>query len=71
MKFYSTNKNSPLVGLQEAIMRSLAPDGGLYMPTEIPKLPNKILNQLSEMSFQEIAFEVSKIFLLPMCQIKF
>ena len=65
MKFYSTNKNSPLVGLQEAIMRSLAPDGGLYMPMGIPKLPNKILNQLSEMSFQEIAFEVSKIFFAP------
>ena len=65
MKFYSTNKNSPLVGLQEAIMRSLAPDGGLYMPTEIPKLPNKILNQLSEMSFQEIAFEVSRKYFAP------
>ncbi|MBO5846467.1 MAG: hypothetical protein J6Q71_02995, partial [Bacteroidales bacterium] len=32
MKYYSTNKNAPLASLQEAVVKGLAPDRGLYMP---------------------------------------
>lgn len=64
MKFCSTQKNSPLVGLQEAIMNGLAPDGALYMPTEIPCLPDDFFEQADTMSFQEIALEASKYFFL-------
>lgn len=65
MKFYSTNKNSPAVDLEEAIMNGLAPDGGLYMPEAIPKLTDDFLNQGSSLSFQDIAFEVGKNFFMP------
>lgn len=65
MKFYSTQKNSPIVGLQEAIMNGLAPDGGLYMPVEIPDLSSDFLKQASALSFQDIAFKVSKNFFTP------
>ena len=65
MKFYSTQQNSPLVGLQEAIMNGLAPDGGLYMPARIPRLPSGIFEKATKMSFQDIAFEASKKFFLP------
>lgn len=65
MKFYSTKQNSLQVDLQEAVMNGLAPDGGLYMPCQIPHLPNDFFKQAHSMSFQDIAFEVSKNFFMP------
>ncbi len=64
MKFYSTNKKSPVVGLEEAVMNGLAPDGGLYMPVCIPKLRNDFFNQAGSLSFQDVAFEVGKNFFM-------
>ncbi len=36
MKYYSTEHESPRVRFSEALMRGLAPDGGLYMPDSFP-----------------------------------
>jgi len=65
MKFYSTQRKSPTIGLQEAVMNGLAPDGGLYMPSQIPHFPNNFFKQANSMSFQDIAFEVGKNFFIP------
>lgn len=59
MKYYSTNKQSPLVTLKEAVIRGLAPDGGLYMPQHITLLPDAFFNNLSEMTLPEIAYVVA------------
>lgn len=59
MKFYSTKQASPVVGLKEALLNGLAPDGGLYMPTEIPRLPDDFFTRLSGKPFQEVAQEAS------------
>jgi len=60
MKFISTNKNSKPVSFLEAMRKGLAPDGGLYMPEEIPVLPDSFWSSLKELSFNEIAFEMAK-----------
>ncbi|MCG2587945.1 threonine synthase [Rhodohalobacter sulfatireducens] len=60
MKFISTNKNSNPVTFLEAMRKGLAPDGGLYMPEEIPVLPDSFWSSLKELSFNEIAFEMAK-----------
>ena len=39
MFYYSTNKQAPEVSLEEAVVRGLAPDRGLYMPEDIRPLP--------------------------------
>ncbi|MFA6427856.1 MAG: threonine synthase [Candidatus Magasanikbacteria bacterium] len=65
MKFYSTQQNSPIVGLQEAVMNGLAPDGGLYMPIHIPQLSSNFFKAARTLSFQDIAFEVGKHFFMP------
>ncbi len=68
MKFYNTNdkKNKKtLVSLEVAVMNGLAPDGGLYMPQTIPSLPKSFLAKSKDMTFQEIAFYVSKSFFMP------
>lgn len=38
MKFTSTRSQAPQVGIDEALVAGLAPDGGLYVPVAIPKV---------------------------------
>ncbi|MCL5257961.1 MAG: threonine synthase [Patescibacteria group bacterium] len=65
MKFYSVRQKNSLVKLQEAVMNGIAPDGGLYMPSQIPRLPDNFFKKAGSMSFQDIAFEISKNFFVP------
>ncbi len=58
MKFYSTNNSEHQVNLAEAVIKGLAPDQGLYMPTEIPVLSKELLDNFPEMTFREIGYEV-------------
>lgn len=61
--FYSTLDKNVSVSLKEAILNGMAPDGGLYMPKKIPQLPITFFNNIKNLSFQEIAFEVSRLIL--------
>ena len=58
----STRGGQKGVTASQAILKGLAEDGGLFMPTEIPKL-DKTLEQLAGMTYQETAYEVMKLFL--------
>ncbi len=60
--YSSTRGNGALVKASEAILKGLADDGGLFVPDRIPAL-DKSLKELSEMSYQEVAYEVMKLFL--------
>lgn len=62
MKYYSTNKETPAVSLQEAVVKGLAPDKGLYMPENIKALPESFYQNIGNMSFQEIAYTVADAF---------
>ncbi|MDL2303452.1 threonine synthase [Dysgonomonas sp. OttesenSCG-928-D17] len=62
MKYYSTNKQSPEVSLQEAVVKGLAPDKGLYMPENIKVLPQSFYDNIGNMTFQEIAYTVADAF---------
>ena len=62
MKFRSTLRRSPEVSLRDAVLRGSAPDGGLYMPVEMPHLPGDFAGRLASLSFQEIAQEVGALF---------
>ena len=44
-------------------MTGLAPDGGLYLPSEIPKLPSDFLDTWKNMSFNELAFEIMRLYI--------
>lgn len=59
MQYYSTNGQSPKVGLQEAVVHGLASDRGLFMPEIIPTIPNAFFKNISEMTLQEIAYVVA------------
>ena len=62
MKYYSTNNKSQTAALREAVIKGLAPDRGLYMPENIKRLPEEFFNDIQDLSFQEISFEVAKAF---------
>lgn len=62
MKYYSTNKQTPEVSLQEAVVKGLAPDKGLYMPEKIKTLPQSFFDKIGGMTFQEIAYTVADAF---------
>lgn len=61
--FYKSTRNgSERVTASQAILKGLAPDGGLYMPETIPSLDID-MDVLTKMNYQEIAYEVMKLFL--------
>ena len=62
MKYYSTNKIVSEIGLEEAVIKGLAADNGLYMPNEIKKLPAEFFENIEHMSFQEMSFRVAEAF---------
>ena len=62
MKYYSTNKNAPLAGLCDAVIRGLAPDRGLYMPEWIEPLGADFFEHIQDIPFQEIAYIVAQAF---------
>ena len=60
MKLYSTNNKEHFTSLKEAVLKGLPEDNGLYMPDEIPVLPQDFIKNIESYSFQEIAFTVCK-----------
>ena len=62
MQYYSTNGKAPIADLHKAVVKGLAEDRGLYMPQEIKKLPKVFFDNIHEMSFQQIAYNVASAF---------
>lgn len=63
VKFNSTNLKSDELSFSEALLKGLAPDGGLFMPTEIPKLTKAEIYNFKTQEYAEIAFTVANRFL--------
>ena len=60
--YHSTRNSEETATASEAILKGLTSDGGLFVPDSIPKL-NVSLEDLTKMSYQEIAYAVMKEFL--------
>ena len=60
---YSSTRNaSEKISASQAILKGLAEDGGLFVPDQIPSL-DVSMDQLANMTYQETAYEVMKLFL--------
>ena len=59
MIYYSTNNHQHTATLEQAVTKGLAPDGGLYMPENLPRLPQAFLRNMSAMSLQEMAYAIA------------
>ncbi len=56
IRFISTRGQAPAVRFDEALLQGLAPDGGLYVPERIPRLPATVWQQAA--SFSDMAADV-------------
>ena len=63
MRYYSLNKSSPLTSFKKAVQNGIAPDRGLYFPEEITPISEDFINNISDYSNEEIAYEVIKQFI--------
>ncbi len=62
MNYYSLNNKTTKVSFQEAVIKGLAPDKGLYFPEMINELPKSFFDAIENLSNEEIAFEAIKQF---------
>ena len=62
MQYYSTNKKALPATLEEAVVKGLASDKGLFMPWTIKPLSQDFYDNIDRMSFQEIAYHVADAF---------
>jgi threonine synthase len=55
----STRGQAPAVSLKEAVLAGLAPDGGLYVPRVLPRMPESWWSALRGKSFQDISIAIA------------
>jgi len=59
MNYYSTTDLRHKATLEQAVIKGLAPDGGLYMPQKVPVLPAAFIRNMGEMTLQEVAYAIA------------
>ena len=62
MKYYSLNHNAPKVSFQEAVIKGLAPDKGLYFPESLTPISSDFIDNIEMLSNEDIAFEAIQQF---------
>ena len=62
MQYVSTRGQSPAQSFSEILLGGLAPDGGLYLPSEYPRVTDAELAAWRGLSYADLAFEILKKF---------
>ena len=62
MKYVSKRGQSPALSFEDTMLTGLAPDGGLYVPEDVPSLSHEQIAAMAGKSYEEVAFEVMKPF---------
>jgi threonine synthase len=63
MKFFSTRNNALATSFESALFQGLAPDGGLYIPDELPRLSSDFLDQAKSISLVQLGESIISQFL--------
>ncbi|MDD7056236.1 MAG: threonine synthase, partial [Selenomonadaceae bacterium] len=63
MQYFSTRGHSSRLDSAEAILKGLAPDGGLFVPESLPQIDKKFITALQPLSYEERAEKVLGLFL--------
>ncbi|KAL8930730.1 MAG: hypothetical protein Q9208_000271 [Pyrenodesmia sp. 3 TL-2023] len=64
-RYFSTRGGSNGLSFEDVILKGLAPDGGLYIPEEIPLLPPNWQDDWRDLPFEELAFQIFSLFISP------
>lgn len=62
MQYISTRGEAPLQAFRDIIFEGYAPDGGLYVPAEFPKIDLQTLRTWKGMSYAALAVEILHLF---------
>ncbi|MFD1316165.1 threonine synthase [Namhaeicola litoreus] len=62
MKYYSLNRQAPDVNFKQAVVDGIAPDKGLYFPSEIKSLPQEFFKNIQDYTYNEIAYHLIEQF---------
>ena len=62
MRYQSTRGNSPEQSFLEILLGGLAPDGGLYLPVQYPKVTSAQLDSWRGLAYADLAFEVLSLY---------
>ncbi|MEO9825214.1 MAG: threonine synthase [Paracoccaceae bacterium] len=63
MRYVSTRGQSPELSFEETMLTGLAPDGGLYVPAEVPVLSSDVIKDMAGQSYEDVAFTVMRPFI--------
>lgn len=58
MRYQSTRGGCPEQSFEEVLLTGLAPDGGLYVPTELPRFSAEEIASWRELSYPDLALKV-------------
>jgi len=65
MRYYSTRNKNEAVSFSAAALCGLAPDGGLFVPEEVPRYSGAVKSSLGTMTYTDIAFETIRPWVQP------
>jgi threonine synthase len=63
VELFSTKNRNLRHRWSDAVLRGLAPDGGLYLPVELPHLSSSTLAEFAKLPFPDLAYELARRFL--------
>ena len=58
MEYISTRNSKKIFSFKDVFLKGLAPDGGLFVPKNIPLLSSEELNKLKDISYNELATNI-------------
>lgn len=58
MKYISTRGQAPALAFEDVVLTGMAPDGGLYVPENLPKFSQEEIASWAGLSYEELAFKV-------------
>ncbi|PQE16253.1 threonine synthase protein [Rutstroemia sp. NJR-2017a WRK4] len=62
-RYLSTRGGSYGLSFEEVVLKGLAADGGLFIPEEIPSLPQDWQTRWKDLSFSELAYEILSLYI--------
>ncbi|EOA81918.1 threonine synthase [Exserohilum turcicum] len=64
-RYLSTRGGSYDFSFEDVVLKGLAADGGLFIPEEIPALPEDWASKWKDLSFADLAFEIFSLYISP------
>ena len=62
MRYFSSRDKNLNLSFKDIFFKGLSDDGGLFLPKEMPKMNQQDLKKFSNLTFEEMSFEIFQLF---------